>query len=220
MSWDVTVLFPYSGFPMRLLLADDHILVRDALAGLLRQADPDMDVLVAGDLNEALTCFRQDGPFDVVILDLRMPGMNGLDGVRRMIGQAPDTAVVLMSGSASPTDVQTALELGIKAFVPKTLTGRSLINAIRLAAEGEVYVPVEMLRGRSGAGDAEAQVRLTPRELQVLAELRRGNSNKEIARTLEIAEATAKLHVRSLCDKLNARNRTEAVMRAIEQSLV
>lgn len=201
---------------MRVLLADDHHLVRDALAGLLLNADPDLGLVSACDLPQALAQARSQGPFDIILLDLRMPGMNGMEGVRLMLAQNPDTPVVLMSGAASTIDVRTALDLGIRGFIPKTMTGRVLMNALRLVADGDVYVPPEFLRDSEGASAPN----LTPRELQVLAELRQGNSNKEIARILSISEATVKLHVRSLGEKLSARNRTEIVIRAIDMSLV
>ena len=206
----------FEGKPMRLLLADDHHLVRDALKGLLLQSDPEMDIVTACDLPEALQHARGRGPFDIVLLDLKMPGMNGLEGVRKMIDQDPDLPVVLMSGAASSVDVHTALELGIRGYIPKTMTGRALFNAIRLVADGDTYLPSDfMLGGQSGSAPI-----LTQREHQVLAELRQGNSNKEIARTLDISEATVKLHVRSLSKKLDARNRTDIVIRAIDMSLV
>lgn len=205
---------------MKILLADDHDLVRDALVGLLRKDDSEIDITAVSDLDKALDVCRQGGAFDVIILDLRMPGMNGLSGIRKMHAQMPGTPVVLMSGNASSTDVHSAIELGVKGFVPKTLSGKSLINALRLVAAGETYVPAEFLSNRGGASSTAVGPSLTVRELQVLSELRSGNSNKEISRTLDIAETTVKLHLRSLSEKLNARNRTDIVIRAIDLGIV
>ncbi len=199
---------------MRLLLADDHDLVRDALGALLKKDDPAVSVETAFDLDTALEKVAGAEPFDVIILDLRMPGMNGLDGAERMVRIAGNTPVVIMSGSAQSSDVHAALRLGVKGFVPKTLAGGSLINAVRLVACGETYVPMQFMHGSEQAGETKGG--LSARERDVLFELRQGRSNKEIARNLDIAETTVKLHLRSISDKLEARNRTDIVIRAID----
>lgn len=203
---------------MRILLADDHDLVRDAISALLTKEDPDMDVTQACDFSEALAAVRAGPAFDVIILDLRMPGMNGLSGAQKMREVAPASGLLIMSGSANSNDVRAALKLGARGFVPKTLAGRSLSNAIRLVAAGDSYVPAELLTANDNTANGVA-VRLTDREAEVLAQLRLGNSNKDIARALSIAETTVKLHIRSLSDKFAARNRTDIVVRAIETGL-
>jgi len=205
---------------MRILLADDHDLVRDAIGALLQKDDPNIEVRAVEDLSNAIACVRQETPFDVIILDLRMPGMNGLSGVATMQNVSADTPIIIMSGSASTEDVHAALKVGAKGFVPKTLAGKSLINAVRLVASGESYVPTDILTGaRKNQGDG-LRSPLTPRETEVLSQLRQGHSNKEIARALSIAETTVKLHIRSLSDKFSARNRTDIVIRAIDAGLV
>lgn len=204
---------------MRILLADDHDLVRDAIGTLLQRDDPDMAVISVEDLPSALNACRGTDKFDVIILDLRMPGMNGLGGARKMVDANPETPVILMSGSASAHDVRAALKIGVKGFVPKTLAGKSLISAIRLVATGETYVPMSILTEGTNANPTGNVPTLTPRESEVLAQLRRGNSNKEISLALNIAETTVKLHIRSLSDKFKARNRTDIVIRAIDAGL-
>ena len=205
---------------MRILLADDHDLVRDAIGALLQKDDPNIEVQAVEDLSNAIACVRQEASFDVIILDLRMPGMNGLSGVATMQNVSADTPIIIMSGSASTEDVHAALKVGAKGFVPKTLAGKSLINAVRLVASGESYVPTDILTGaRKNQGDG-LRSPLTPRETEVLSQLRQGHSNKEIAKALSIAETTVKLHVRSLSDKFSARNRTDIVIRAIDAGLV
>lgn len=201
---------------MRILLADDHDLVRDAIGALLKSEDDAIELSIANDLPSALalTCNQS---FDVVILDLRMPGMDGLLGAQKMRDAVKDTPVVIMSGQAGPGDVRAAHKIGIKSFIPKTLAGKSLINAVRLVASGETYFPANILSdSSSGIGNA---IQLTGRETEVLSQLRQGNSNKEIARALNIAETTVKLHIRSLSDKLSARNRTDIVIKAIDAGL-
>ena len=202
---------------MRILLADDHDLVRDALGALLVKDDPTIELFTASDLAGAMTEFEAEGPFTAIILDLRMPGMDGLRGAERIVKLAGDVPVILMSGSAQSSDVQAALKLGVRGFVPKTLAGKSLINAVRLVISGEVYVPMEFLTPGPDSSDAERG--LTTREKEVLYQLRQGCSNKEIARNLDIAETTVKLHLRSISEKLNARNRTDIVIRAIDAGL-
>jgi DNA-binding NarL/FixJ family response regulator len=202
---------------LRILLADDHDLVRDALGALLMKDSPSIELVTVCDLPVALEAFRTQGPFDVVILDLRMPGMDGLAGAERMVKLTGTVPVVLMSGSARTADVQAALRIGVRGFVPKTIAGKSLMNAVRLVASGEVYVPMEFVASAVEKGNDIAG--LSARERDVLVELRQGRSNKEIAKTLDIAETTVKLHLRSISDKLQARNRTEIVIRAIDAGL-
>lgn len=204
---------------MRVLLADDHDLVRDALGALLMKDDPALSVTAAGDLAAAFAACDREGAFDVIVLDLKMPGMDGLSGAERMVARAAPAPVVIMSGSARRSDVMAALRIGVRGFIPKTLAGRSLVNAVRLVAGGETYVPMDILSGSDDEAGAGAGDGLTEREREVLFELRRGHSNKEIARALQIAETTVKLHLRAISDKLNARNRTEIVIRAIDRGL-
>lgn len=199
---------------MRVLLADDHDLVRDAISSMLSQHDETIDVTVAEDLQSALAKCRSEDAFDLVILDLNMPGMSGLTGIRQMVDTSR-SPVMLMSGSARPEDVQAALELGAQGFVPKTLAGKALINAVRLVAAGETYVPISFLRESSFDQSA-----LTPRELQVLGQLRHGVGNKEIARNLGITETTVKLHLRNIGEKLDAKNRLEIAIKAIDRGII
>lgn len=206
---------------MKVLLADDHDLVRDAICSLLQKDAPEMEIKAVKNFNEAFSAMREAQDYEIVILDLKMPGMNGLSGMRKMIELAPDIPVIIMSGSARVSDIQSALSIGAKGFVPKTLAGRSLLNAMRLVASGEIYVPVSFMAGtpQAKASEKGADNPLSPREAQVLSQLRCGNSNKEISRTLDIAETTVKLHIRSLSDKLSARNRTDIVVKAIDAGM-
>lgn len=201
---------------MQILLADDHDLVRDAIGSLLKNSDDDVAMTVAKDLPEALA-FVRSTEFDVIILDLRMPGMNGLVGAQKMMDVTKETPVIIMSGQASANDVRAAHKIGIKGFVPKTLAGKSLISAVRLVASGETYFPARFMSDKTS--EAAGDTALTRREKEVLSQLRQGNSNKEIARALDIAETTVKLHIRSLSEKFSARNRTDIVIKAIDAGL-
>ena len=204
---------------MRILLADDHVLVRDALKSYIERLADDAAVIVASSFPEAFALAERDTALDLVILDLRMPGMNGLEGLTRMRGLRPSTPVVIISGLARPQDITDAMAAGAAGFFPKTLTGAALVSAVRLVLAGERFVPSTDHAGNGADGEArvedEATSSLTTRERQVLDLLTKGMSNKEIARQLELQEVTIKLHVRGICRKLGAKNRTQAALRAV-----
>lgn len=202
---------------MKLLVADDHDLVREMIASYLESQD-DIEVSLAATLDEALGIIAADGPFDVVLLDYGMPGMNGLDGLRRALAASEGRPVALMSGVATRSVAEEALAAGAAGFVPKTLGAKSVLNALRFMAAGEVYAPVRWMTAEAEDTHPLATV-LTEREMQVLERLCDGRSNKEIARDLGLQEVTVKLHVKTLCRKLDARNRTHAAMIAKETRL-
>lgn len=200
---------------MRILLADDHDLVRETLAAFL-QAEGVQDVTLAATLDEALR-LSQGGAagFDLVLLDYDMPGMEGLTGLRRMIAVSQGRPVALLSGAVSPEVAEAALELGAAGFVPKVLGARSLLAAVRFMAAGEIFAPINMIRRPS-----EGATALSPRELDVLRGICAGKSNKEIARDHDLQEVTVKLHAKTMSRKLGARNRTHAAMIARDRKLL
>ncbi|MFN3612975.1 MAG: response regulator [Rubrimonas sp.] len=200
---------------MRVLIADDHDLLRETLA-LLLEREPGFSVAHAATLDQALEQMDTQGPFDLVLLDYAMPGMAGLDGLRRALAAADGRPVAMMSGLANRDVAEEALAMGAAGFLPKTLPARSLLNALRLMAGGEQFAPVSFMTASATAADDAA---LSPRETQVLKGLCDGLSNKEIARRLALQEPTIKLHVKTLCRKLGARNRTHAAMLARERGL-
>ncbi len=200
---------------MKILFADDHVLVRDAIVALLDQED-DFDITTVDDLQTALA--ESVAGFDLVLLDYNMPGMNGLTGFDKMKGATP-APVAILSGSASRDVAQQALDNGAAGFLPKTMSGPSLINAIRFMAAGEVFAPISFLNGSGGDAQSRVSKSLTAREKQVLSGLVRGLSNKEIAREVSLQEVTVKLHVKTTCRKLGARNRTQAAIAAKEAGL-
>lgn len=202
---------------MRILLADDHNMVRDALKSYIERLEPDAEIVSADSFTTAYKAVEEAGDFALVILDLRMPGMDGLDGLRRMRERLPDVPVVIMSGGASHEDVRTAIDLGAQGFLPKTLTGPALVSAIRLIMAGEKFVPFGAVDAPAvESAEADGHALLTQREREVLQYLEKGWSNKEIARALELQEVTIRLHIRGICRKLGAKNRTQAALRAQE----
>ena len=192
--------------------------MRDTIAAFLRQ-DPGFTVDVAADLAGAVAAVKGNGPYDLVLLDYMMPGMNGLAGLARIKAMAPAMPVAILSGSAPRSVAEQALEQGAAGFLPKTMSTRTLLAAARFMAAGEVYAPVGLLSDRDAVPSALGNAQLTPRELDVLRRLCQGMANKEIARDLDVQEVTVKLHVKTLYRKIDARNRTHAAMIAKEAGL-
>ena len=200
---------------MKVLIADDHDLVRDAIAAFLA-AEGAETVATAGSLDDALAAVRRDGTFDLVLLDYNMPGMDGLGGLARMIAANDGRPVAILSGTASRALAEEAIAAGAAGFVPKTQAARSMVAAVKFMVAGEIFAPFSFMQQKS---EAAAEF-LTPREIDVLRGIVRGQSNKEIARDHDLHEATVKLHAKTLCRKLGAKNRTQAAMIARDRNLV
>ncbi|MCC5964913.1 MAG: response regulator transcription factor [Natronohydrobacter sp.] len=204
---------------IRVLLADDHRMVVDMFQLFLTDS-AHMDVEVAESLDEAAQMLQSGGSFDVVLLDLNMPGMNGVAGLKRAMRLNEGKPVAILTGNASPRMLQEIMATGAAGIILKTTPLRSLANAIRFMQAGERYLPLELIQmsqansGSNGRGD------LSGKEMDVLSHLAEGLSNKEIANELQIAEATVKMHVTSICRKISANNRTRAVIVAKEMGLV
>ena len=201
---------------MRVLVADDHDLVRGTLCAFLSQ-EADIETMEAATLDEALELISRAGRFDLVLLDYQMPGMNGLDGLARCRAANPDGHVAIISGLAPRGVARQALAAGAIGFLPKTIAPKSLANAVRFMASGEQYAPINLFSEDSaGAATDGFTGQLSEREQDVLRGLLRGLSNKEMALELDLREPTIKLHVKTLCRKINAKNRTHAAMIAKE----
>jgi two-component system, NarL family, nitrate/nitrite response regulator NarL len=195
----------------RILVADDHDLVRETIAAYLVAEGFD-EVQTASDVAKALALVAQ-APFDLILVDYDMPGMQGLTGLARLIAANKPRPVSLISGAISSETAAEALEMGAAGFVPKTLGSRNLVAAVKAMLAGEVFAPVSMIpKGSEGL--------LSGRELDVLRGICAGKSNKEIARDFGLQEVTVKLHVKTMSRKLNAKNRTHAAMIARDRKLI
>lgn len=203
---------------LNVLIADDHQLIREMVEMYLR-SQPDISVALADSLASTLEACQAAGGFDVVMLDLAMPGMAGLSGVEKVIAANGGKPVVLFSGNASRETVNQAIGLGAKGFIPKTLPAKSLTNAIRFVAAGETFLPMSYLMEDEPSPEQQGW-NLSAQETRVLKKLCEGKTNKEIAREMELSEVTIKMYMRSICSRLGAKNRTHAAMIANQHCLV
>ena len=203
---------------MKIVIADDHDLVRDALATLLERDDPECQVLHADGFDQAIDHVREDSAIDLVLLDINMPGMNQLESVKIVLEEFPDVKVVLMSGHVKRSEIEKGFDYGVHGYVSKSMNGSSLTSVLRLVCSGVRYVPELVLESdKKGTPKSNA---ISKREREVLVELAKGLSNKIIARNLNVEETTVKLHLRSIFKKLETMNRTETVVKARELGLL
>lgn len=201
---------------LRILFADDHELLRDTLVLYLRQEEG-MDVTPVSNLEEAANCWRLNGPYDLTLLDLRMPGMDGLNGLKLAVSEG--VRVALISGLSVRQKAEEVSALGAVGFLSKSMPAHSLANAIRFMAMGEKFVAFDFL-GEPSAIESHPMARLlSNREFQVLEQVCIGRSDKEIARELGIRTPTVKLHMKMMFRKLGVQNRTQAAMAAKDSGL-
>lgn len=211
---------------MKLLIVDDHAIVREGLAAMLRQAGPDTTVLQASDGAEGLRLADAHPDLDLVFLDLQMPGIDGLSAVPEFGRRRPELPVIVLSSSEDPADVRRALALGALGYVPKSAMPQTLLSALRLVLAGDIYVPPLMLATpeagpRAGTpGDPGRQASLTERQLEVLKLLSEGLSNKEIGRVLGLSDKTVKAHITVIFKALDVVNRTQAASAARQAALL
>jgi len=200
----------------RVLLADDHRLIGEAVATLLSTTER-FSVDTAETYGETIDCLLQSGPYDIVMLDLRMPGLVGLDGIRQVVEKAGEGQVVLFSANADRHTLSRAIEMGVRGLIPKTMPLQSLVSVLRLIESGQMFVPANALDEKQSTGDREA---LSDIELYVLRLAAAGLTNKHIANDLKQSETTVKMHMRSICKKLGARNRAHAAVIGRDMSII
>jgi two-component system NarL family response regulator len=201
---------------IRIMVVDDHFVVRMGLTGSIN-IETDMTVATeASSGQQAITNFRQHRP-DIVLMDLKLPGMGGVEATSAICKEFPDASVIMLSTHDSEEDIYRSLQAGARTYLLKTAAREELIQSIRAVYAGERCIPPHV-----GARLAERMTRteLTVRELEVLKLIAKGNSNKEIGNALEIAEVTVKLHVGHILTKLKANDRTQATTTALQRGIL
>lgn len=202
---------------MKVLVIDDHALVRDALRSVLKASFGATRIAEASDWREACRQLEPSCEFELVLLDLGLPDRDGFEVLAELRERCPAASVVVLSGREDHDSVARALDLGALGFIPKSASRKVMLGALNLVFSGGMYIPPELL-GRAGAKpalrSAEAGLGLTARQLDVLALLMQGKSNKAICRMLDLAEPTVKNHVSAILRALKVANRTEAVVAA------
>ncbi|QJD58265.1 two-component system response regulator NarL [Pseudomonas sp. gcc21] len=210
---------------IRILLVDDHPMMRRGLRDLLAM-EPDLDPAgEAGNGVDAIRLAHELEP-DLILLDLNMPGMGGLEILRQMRLEQIDARIIFFTVSDDHDDVLEALRSGADGYLLKDMDAEQLVEQIRLAALGKLALSAELtmvladaIRSRPEAEAPEPQAHLTRRERDVLRQIAKGQSNKMIARELDISEGTVKVHVKRVLNKLGMRSRTEAAVWVVEQNL-
>lgn len=210
---------------MRILIVDDHALFRQGLRFLLRDLDADLEVAEAADCAQAIELAAQ--PFNIVLLDLHMPGVAGLEALDAMRHAFESSRIVVLSGEEDPRQVRRAIDAGAAGFIPKSSSPEVLLGALRLVLADGVYLPAVALKGvgesevvAAGqiAGDRLSEA-LSERQIDVLRKAVQGKANKVIARELKISEGTVKAHLSAAFRALGVHNRTEAVYAAARSGL-
>lgn len=204
----------------RFLIIDDHPLFREALQSAVKLAYPEAHVSEAASVSEALSIIESSPDFDLALLDLSMPSVNGFEGVLNIRARFPRLPVVVVSGMEDSRIIHEALNCGVNGYIPKSIKKSELADAIRSVMNGAMYVPDFYVPPAPVSTRAKAQrmefaerlSSLTPQQLRVLRMLRQGLLNKQIAHELDVGETTVKAHVSEILRKLSVMSRTQAVI--------
>lgn len=202
---------------MNILLIDDHALFREGFRLMLGRLLPNAHEVIESGSAEAALALAEKAAFDLVFLDLGLPGLGGLDGLRAIRRQCPDACLVVLSAVDGSEVVRQALFFGAQGYIPKTIAAEEMREALRRILDGQVYAP----RHDSGepADSERLDHKLTSRQVEVLAELCAGRSNREIGDYLGMSENTVRVHVSAIFRELGVRSRTEAVLLAKRKGL-
>lgn len=208
---------------MKALIADDHSLFRAGVRQLLAQEFASLEVVEASNLDEAGELLAQEEPPDLLLMDLNMPGVDGVDSIVALGDAAPGAKIVILSASEGRLEVGDALAAGVNGYIPKSLGAQAIISALKSVIDGGVYVPVSITR-RTGAGSFAGKQRgkslkFTERQRHVMPHLMLGKSSKEIARSLDIAEGTVKIHLASIYRILGVKCRADAILKLKEMEV-
>ncbi len=206
---------------MRLLLVDDHKIVRDGMRFMLSEAS---DIEIVGEAESAEQMFDiiETEPIDVVLLDIRMGGMTGLDALERISQDFPQLRVLMLSMHDQPGYVRRAIELGASGYLLKSAGRDEVLAAIKAVSVGETYIQSSLMEPLLAGvtGSQKPSARLSPRERQVLQMIANGSVNKQIASALGLSEATVKTYIRGVFDRLKVTSRAEAVAVGIRKGII
>lgn len=211
---------------MRILLLDDHRLFLDGLAHVLQQLGGDIEIHEAQTTRRALALIDTATGMDLILADLSLPDLDGFAFLDALRQRRVATPVVVISGATEISAVKRALDAGALGFIPKSLDGRSLVDALRQVLNGDIYLPADLWQAvldtpsDNCARGENAEVPIGKRQHEVLQLMAEGKSNKEIATILHVAETTVKSHVGSLFKVLHVKNRTACVREAMRRDLV
>lgn len=203
------------GLPVRVLIADDHPLFRDALRHVVGQSFDDAACVEACDFSQIGTVLAEDEILDLILLDLNMPGMDGFTGLLRLREDLPDTPIIVVSASEEVDIIEQALACGAAGFIPKSSSKDRMCEAVGLVMNGEIFRPEEILGTKAKVIDPLLEEKLgslTHRQRMVLSLLARGKSNKQIAYELDVTNTTVKAHMTAILRKLKVTSRTQAVI--------
>jgi len=204
------------GGRIRVLLVEDHPIVREGLI-LYLQRDPQFEVIAAvGTGADAVDAFRRDHP-DVVVMDLQLPGMSGVDAIRAIRRASPDARIVVLTMYEGDEDIRRALDAGAATYLLKASLADHLIDAIQKVHKGDRPLSPEI---QARLDDRAGRPSLTNREIQILEQVSNGYRNKEIAASLDIAEETVEVHLRNIFTKLDVHDRTAAVRIALRRGII
>jgi DNA-binding NarL/FixJ family response regulator len=212
---------------MKILVVDDHVLIREALRGVFAELQADANVLEAPDCNLALQLIEQHPGLDLVVIDLGLPDRDGFSLLAELRERDPLLPIVVLSALSDRASVMKALDLGALGFIPKNGRREIMLNALQIVLAGGMYIPPEALALKEPASSPPArpaarpplpgELNLSERQVEVLSLMMRGKSNKAICRELALAEPTVKYHVTAILKALKVTNRTEAVMTVLER---
>ena len=204
---------------MRILIADDHALVRENFRDFLIREFGGATIDEADSFSSISENLSHHADYDLIIVDLNMPGMEGRLSIARINAAHPTIPIIVFSGNFATDQINQMIEAGASGFIPKTVGGQTMKSAIDLVLAGGTYIPKEALLGgadKKNPKDSDESGLLTPRETAVIKELLKGNSNREIAKALSVKDFTIKAHMQNIFRKFEVENRTQAIIKAIE----